>query len=181
MSGSFLAVGGMLMSESSFLTGWVQAFNLGAILLLIVGVVLLICEMLIPGVGMAGICGVIACAAGLIVGSDTVAQAAFTLVILVVILLIAALIIFRFIFGKKTKRSRLILNEDISRRNTSETAREASIIGKEGIALTMLRPAGIAEIEGKRTDVVADGEFIAKGERIIVSCVEGIRIIVKKK
>lgn len=181
MPDSFFAVGEMLMSESSFFAGWAHALNVGAIVLLVVGVVLLICEMLIPGIGIAGVCGVIACAAGIIVGSDTVAQAAFTLVILGVILLIAAIIIFKFIFGKRQRHSNLILNEDISRRNTAMPEDEVSVLGKEGVTVTMLRPAGIAEIDGRRMDVVADGEFIAKGERIIVSGVEGIRITVKKR
>lgn len=169
------------MSESSFFAGWVHALNVGAIVLLVVGAVLLICEMLIPGIGVAGVCGVVACVAGIIVGSDTIAQAAFTLMILGVILFIAAIIIFKFIFGKKPKKSHLILQDDISRSNTAMPDKETSVLGKEGVAVTMLRPAGIAEIDGRRTDVVADGEFIAKGERIVVSGVEGIRIIVKKK
>lgn len=181
MPDSLIAVSEMLMSESSFFAGWAHALNIGAIVLLVVGVVLLICEMMIPGIGIAGVCGVIACAAGIIVGSDTVAQAAFTLVILGVILLIAAIIIFKFIFGKKQRKSKLVLNEDISRRNTAMPDDEVSVLGKEGVTLSMLRPAGIAEIDGRRMDVVADGEFIAKGEKIIVSGVEGIRIIVKKK
>ncbi len=177
----FAAIGGMLLSEGSFFTGWANALNIGAIVLLIVGVVLLICEMLIPGIGIAGVCGVIACAAGIIVGSDSVSHAAFTLAILLVILLIAAVIIFKFIFGKNKRHSKLILEEDISRGNTDEITTEASLLGKEGIALTMLRPSGTAEIEGKRLNVVTDGEFIAKGEHIIVTNAEGFRIEVAKK
>ncbi len=181
MFGLFAPILGVLPAEVNFFTGWAQAMNVGAIVLLIVGVILLICEMLIPGIGVAGVCGVIACVAGLIVGSDSIAQAAFTLAILLVILLIAALIIFKFIFGKRKKQSKLILNEEISRSDTDEARHEASLVGKEGVALTMLRPSGIAEIDGKRIDVVADGDFISKGEGIVVTQAEGIRILVKKK
>lgn len=181
MPDSFFAAGEILMSDSSFFAGWAHALNVGAIVLLVVGAVLLICEMLIPGIGVAGVCGTIACAVGIIVGSDTIAQAAFTLMILGVILLIAALIIFKFIFGKKQRNSKLVLKDDISRSNTAMPNDEVSVLGKEGIAVTMLRPAGIAEIDGRRMDVVADGEFIAKGDKIVVSSVEGIRIIVKKR
>ena len=88
MFGLFAPILGVLPAEVNFFTGWAQAMNVGAIVLLIVGVILLICEMLIPGIGIAGVCGVIACVAGLIVGSDSIAQAAFTLAILLVILLI---------------------------------------------------------------------------------------------
>jgi membrane-bound serine protease (ClpP class) len=53
------------------------------------------------------------------------------------------------------------------------------LLGKEGVAHTALRPAGIALIEGKKTDVVTAGEQIEKGSRIKVSKVEGNRIVVR--
>jgi len=42
------------------------------------------------------------------------------------------------------------------------------MIGKEGVAVSTLRPSGIALIESVRRDVVTDGDFIEKGERIVV-------------
>ena len=56
-----------------------------------------------------------------------------------------------------------------------------SLIGKEGVTVTMLRPSGIAEIGDRRTDVVADGEMIEKGARIEVVHVEGNRVVVREK
>jgi membrane-bound serine protease (ClpP class) len=53
------------------------------------------------------------------------------------------------------------------------------LLGKEGLAHTALRPAGIALIEGKKTDVVTGGEPIEKGSRIKVFKVEGNRIVVR--
>jgi membrane-bound serine protease (ClpP class) len=52
-------------------------------------------------------------------------------------------------------------------------------LGKEGLAQTVLRPAGIALIEGKRMDVVTAGENVDKGSRIKVTKVEGNRIVVR--
>ncbi|HVR87123.1 MAG TPA: NfeD family protein [Planctomycetota bacterium] len=52
-------------------------------------------------------------------------------------------------------------------------------LGKEGQAQTILRPAGIALIEGKKVDVVTAGENIEKGSRIKVTKVEGNRIVVR--
>jgi membrane-bound serine protease (ClpP class) len=43
----------------------------------------------------------------------------------------------------------------------------------------MLRPAGIAEIEGNRVDVVSEGGFVPVGQMIKVVKVEGSRIIVQ--
>jgi membrane-bound ClpP family serine protease len=52
-------------------------------------------------------------------------------------------------------------------------------IGKEGTANSILRPAGTAEFDGVKLDVVSEGEFIPKGSRIKVVKVSGRRIVVK--
>ena len=45
----------------------------------------------------------------------------------------------------------------------------------------MLRPSGTVLIDEERVDVVADGEFIASGESIVVFKVVGNKIFVKKE
>lgn len=54
-----------------------------------------------------------------------------------------------------------------------------SFLGKTGIAQTTLRPAGIAEIEGRRVDVVSQGEYIEPASIVKVIKVEGRRIVVQ--
>jgi membrane-bound serine protease (ClpP class) len=51
--------------------------------------------------------------------------------------------------------------------------------GRIGTAVSFLRPAGIASIEGRRVDVLTAGEFIAQGTPIRVVRVEGARIFVE--
>ncbi|MBV9717821.1 MAG: nodulation protein NfeD [Candidatus Eremiobacteraeota bacterium] len=51
--------------------------------------------------------------------------------------------------------------------------------GRAGTAASYLRPAGIASIEGRRVDVLTEGEFIAQGTPIRVVRVEGARIFVE--
>jgi membrane-bound serine protease (ClpP class) len=41
-----------------------------------------------------------------------------------------------------------------------------------------LRPAGIATIDGARVDVVSDGAFIEAGAAVVVTRVDGNRIVV---
>ncbi|MCU0724108.1 MAG: NfeD family protein [Planctomycetes bacterium] len=55
----------------------------------------------------------------------------------------------------------------------------SGLVGKEGTARSILRPAGIAEIEGRRVDVVAEGRFIESGERVRVVKEEGNRVVVE--
>ena len=44
---------------------------------------------------------------------------------------------------------------------------------------TVLRPAGMAEFDGVKLNVVSDGEYIPSGCRIVVDRVEGNRIVVR--
>ena len=53
-------------------------------------------------------------------------------------------------------------------------------LGKQGRASSPLRPAGIAEIEGERVDVVSDGELIDAGQLVEVTRVDGNRIVVRR-
>ena len=52
-------------------------------------------------------------------------------------------------------------------------------MGREGTTLSELRPAGIAEIEGKRLDVVTDGEFVAAQQQVKIVEARGNRIVVR--
>jgi membrane-bound serine protease (ClpP class) len=55
------------------------------------------------------------------------------------------------------------------------------LLGRSGTTLTPLRPAGIADVDGQRIDVVSDGEFIDSGVPITVSRVDGNRIVVRRQ
>lgn len=53
------------------------------------------------------------------------------------------------------------------------------LLGKEGVALTQLRPAGAARIDGHRHDVITEGGLIRAGTRLKVIAVEGMRVVVR--
>ncbi len=55
-----------------------------------------------------------------------------------------------------------------------------SFDGKQGIAVTPLRPAGIAKIDGKRVDVVTSGKFIDQDKRVQVVETSGNRVVVRE-
>jgi membrane-bound serine protease (ClpP class) len=97
------------------------------------------------------------------------------------IALIASLVMLRFLprlpFGR-----RLILETGLPAGQGYASAPEAdrNWLGKSGTALSPLRPAGIARIENQRVDVVSDGEFIDSGAPIVVTRVDGNRIVVRR-
>ncbi len=53
------------------------------------------------------------------------------------------------------------------------------LVGSTGTAVSALRPAGKATIDGKRVDVVSDSEFIARDTAVTVVEVEGGRVVVR--
>ena len=57
---------------------------------------------------------------------------------------------------------------------------ESSVkVGEEGVARTILRPAGKAAFGAALVDVVTDGEFLDAGARVRVTMVEGDRVVVE--
>ena len=165
------------------LAGWEE------MLLVASGFVLLILEIfVVPGFGLAGVLGIGALLAGLslslIGGGATWEFAAIAMgrvLISVLLALAASLLLLRFLprlpFGRQ-----LILETGLAAGEGYASAPESDNrwLGKSGTALSPLRPAGIAVIDGERVDVVSDGEFIDAGISISVTRVDGNRIVVRR-
>ena len=60
-----------------------------------------------------------------------------------------------------------------------ESEQRARYLGKTGVAVSPLRPTGIAEIEGERIEVVTEGEFISSGSDIRVVAMDRRRYFVR--
>jgi membrane-bound serine protease (ClpP class) len=168
-----------------------QLASIIEILMFVVGLGLLLLEIfVIPGFGVAGISGIILIIASIflsMLGADpfldfnAVSMAIIKLTVGFVASLILIFLVARFL-PKSNFFKKFILSEEekadegfTSRTNLSE------LLGVEGIAVTTLRPAGTAEINGKRVDVVTDSEYIEHGKPIVVTAVEGMRIVVREK
>ena len=168
---------------NSFFSGWAGAWgqSIGGIALTVIGMVLIMVEIVIPGFGAAGVSGGIALVVGLILGSaGNIAYAMFSLLIIVAVLIVFAVVVFRSALKGKLSRSPVVLNTSIDAGSTELFDEDMqSLIGKRGFTATALRPSGIAVIDGRRLDVVSLAEFIGKGEEVEVERVEGVKILVK--
>lgn len=60
-----------------------------------------------------------------------------------------------------------------------ETERRAKYLGKTGVALTPLRPTGVARIDGERIEVATEGDFIAAGSNVRVVAMDRRRFFVR--
>lgn len=95
--------------------------------------------------------------------------------------LLASLVLLRFLPRLPVAR-RLVLQTGLGTGQDYGSAPESDRrwLGKRGRASSPLRPAGIAEIDGERVDVVSGGELIEAGESIEVTRVDGNRIVVRR-
>jgi membrane-bound ClpP family serine protease len=72
----------------------------------------------------------------------------------------------------------ILAHNQTGQRSANELS--ASLVGTQGVAHSLLRPSGVAMLDGKRLDVVAESGMIESGSNIKVVAVEGTRIVVRK-
>ena len=187
--GIMAAVGAAMFFGPHYLLGLVESWE---ILLFIAGVALLIIEIfVIPGFGVAGISGLVLVVASLaiaLIGNvgfqfpplQLISSAIWTLAITMILL-----VMLLFSLAKYAPRSsyfnQLVLAPELSS-SMGFTAADTNdeLVGKIGTALTALRPAGSALIDGARVDVTTSGEYIEAGNSIRVAQVHGSRVEVRQ-
>jgi len=151
--------------------------------LIVLGVFFLALELfVIPGFGVSGILGIAAITTGIFLVTDSLLEevlyTAGTLIVLGII---------TYLSFRSPRTRRLWQKFSLSTRQTSKggyvapKAQYETYLGRIGIALTQLRPAGTADFEGEHLDVVTEGGFIGPGTGIKVIAVEGTRIIVREE
>lgn len=152
-----------------------------SIVLFSVGMLLLLIELFVPGLGIFGGLGILALILCIIFQAQTIAQGLLLFLIILAIVVVLVLIAVRS-FGKgRIYRSSLVLKNTADKKEGYVSNEDFSRFeGKQGMSLTPLRPAGVAKIDGEKADVVTDGEFIASGTNVEVSKVSGRRIIVRR-
>ncbi len=159
-----------------------------------IGIVLIVLEIfVIPGFGVAGISGIILVVAALVlsllnnnaldfsmVSFQSVLEATFV----VVIALFGAIVISY--FGIKYLLTNPRVGISLMKQNASSDGYIAvnphyeNIIGKQGVANTLLRPAGKIEVEDAIYDAVAEESFIEKGQHIEVISYYNNQFVVRK-
>lgn len=83
------------------------------------------------------------------------------------------------VFPRTVVGRRLTLGRTLTTGDTMPAS--SPLVGREGVAITPLRPAGTARIDERRVDVVAESELIEAGAEIEVIAAGGTRIVVRRK
>ncbi|MBL0419147.1 nodulation protein NfeD [Ramlibacter sp. AW1] len=166
-----------------------QLAGMEEMLLAALGIALIALEIfVIPGFGVAGVLGILALLAGLVMTMSGAGSTwafliglASRLVFSLLVAIALSLVLLRFMHRIPGAR-RLILEDKLAAGAgyASPPPEDHDLLGRTGRAWSVLRPAGIAEIDGERHDVVSNGELIEAGEPIEVIRVDGNRIVVRR-
>ncbi|MFO8235801.1 MAG: NfeD family protein [Bacteroidales bacterium] len=156
------------------------------ILIFILGLILIGIEIFaIPGFGVAGVTGILFALAGLVMSmvdnvvfdhqlylEQAVKEVLKSFLIVSGSMLVS--LVLSIYFSKKILTSpnfsRLVL-DSVQNKNEGYIGVDSSyssMVGKEGIAFTVLRPGGKVEIEGDVYDAISELGFIDKGEKVKV-------------
>lgn len=165
------------------------------ILLFILGLALLALEIfVIPGFGVAGISGIAFIVTGLLLsmlqnrgfnfdfsGTGAIAES-FSIVIGAILFTLIIIIGFfgRFLNSSLFKKISLQTSQMSDEGYNTNIPLLHTLIGKTGVAVSDLRPAGKIEIEGEWIDGQTEGDYILKGDNVKVIAAKNSFVIVRK-
>jgi membrane-bound serine protease (ClpP class) len=163
------------------LAGW------EVIILLVVGIMLILAEaFLFPGFGVAGVLGGLSVLASVflaMLGSmPTRGDIMIALNVILASLAITTVLTWQLIrrLPKDRRAKGIILHASTSREaGYISAALRSELVGREGVAVTDLRPAGTGQFEDEYVDVVSEGGWVTAGVPIRIVRAEGYRHVVR--
>jgi len=148
------------------------------IILQLIGILVIIAEIILPSGGLLTVLAVGIFGYSLYVVFTQISSMAGTIFLALDVVMVPALVI---VGLKMLAKSPVTLRTTLSSADgvTSQNPEMEQYMGKRGKAMSNLRPAGAALIEGKRVDVVTRGEYIEKETAITVQSVTANQVIVR--
>lgn len=150
----------------------------------VLGLGFLVAEMFMPGFGLPGISGIVLELIAIVLvylRFGGLAALGMTLIVLALVAIALSLALRSVNKGRLSKSSVILSNEETPEEGYVATRDMDVFLGREGVTTTVLRPTGMAEFDGVKLNVSADGEYIARDEPVCVIRVEGPRVVVKKR
>jgi len=151
--------------------------------MIVLGVILIALELfVIPGFGVSGILGIAVLTTVIFLVTDTLLEGVLYTVGSMVVLGIITYWSFR---SPRTRRLwrkfSLSTSQTLKGGYVAPKVQYETYLGRVGLSITQLRPAGTADFDGQHLDVVTEGGFIGPRTCIKVIAVEGTRIIVREE
>lgn len=151
-----------------------------AVVLFVIGIILIILEFFVPG-GIIGALGFGAIIGSLFIATNNPVHMVVSLLVALIISFSLSILLVK-VFGRKMKFFKKMILTDATKTEQGyiSNPNRPELLGKEGVALTDLRPAGTVLVDDERLDVISEGSFTLKGTKVKVVKVEGSRITVRE-
>ena len=166
----------ILYFYAHFQTGQAGWFH---VICFVLGFILLIAEVFIPGFGLPGIAGIIFLLLGLTLAQGELIDGLFSISVAATLAFMVGIALTK--IGYRSRFiNRVVLEAALNAEEGVQSGLDFDFLkGKEGQALSALRPSGKIVIDGEVYDAVSPGNFIEKGSLIIVRQVNGSKLTVQ--
>jgi membrane-bound ClpP family serine protease len=169
-------------SMEEFMPGFDQTL-LWAVLLLLLGISCLVLEMFVPSGGLLGLMAALSIVGAIVLAFISGPLAGLVMTITVTFL-IPTMLALAVKYWPETPLGRVILlrrpkgaEEVLPQTEAYRTIN--SLIGKHGIAKSMMLPSGVVLVEGKTYDAVSNGLPIEPGQNVRVVAIDTQRLVVR--
>ena len=156
--------------------------NAWTIAVFALGIIFCAIEMFVPGFGVFGTVGTILVVVGIVLrmifGGDLLMLLYMVLIALALFILMFWLLSRIITKGRLSKTALFHVDSAVPTGVTEGTRDFSYLVGQVGEVETMLHPIGRAIFNGEIVDVVARDGFIQKGAKVLVTYVEGQRVVV---
>ncbi len=157
--------------------------NLPIIICVVFGTGLIVLEAFMPGFGIPGVSGIcleIAAIVLVYLHHGVASALGMTLIILSLVAIVLSISL-RSAAKGKLSRSEMILNSTENPESGYVAGEDLKVfIGHEGITTTPLRPAGIAEFDEVRLNVMSEGAYIESGRKVRIVNTDGSTVTVRE-
>ena len=170
-----IAAGALFFSE--YMAGSVSFWE---IIIFLIGVIFITIEIILPGIGLFAIIGMLAIFYSFIMALGGNMAAFYALLLSLLIAIIFFALILKKIPSSKLWNNVVLKDSESSINGFSSSLDYSSLLGKKGVVIAKLRPAGSIEIAEQKIDVISQGEFIDIGVMVEIVEIIGNKIIVKK-
>lgn len=158
------------------------------IIMFIAGLILIALEVfVIPGFGVTGVLGILLVISSIFMAlmgtmpvwdMNHISTAVLQLGSALAASIILILVLIKYL-PKSERFNKMILKEAIGKGvEFAVFPGKEKLLNAVGVAVSTLRPAGIADFDGKRIDVVTEGDYVEAGTKIKVIRIEGIKVVV---
>ena len=92
-------------------------------------------------------------------------------------------LLFLKVFQPRNMWKRMALKDKLTSEEGYNSLNESylQLVGKEGVTKTVFRPIGTVEIEDQTYSAITEGQWLERGVNVIVTSVDGTKIVVKPK